>query len=244
MSGAAFIFFAYIGFDAVSTAAEETINPQRNLPIGIIGSLIVCTSLYIVVSGLLTLIRPYYLLNVSSPIADALLGIGYHIGASIISVGAIAGLTTVILVMYYGLTRVVLAMSRDHLLPSKLAEINHHTRTPIKIVAIAWVAIALCCAVVPIDALVSIVNIGTLTAFGVVCAGVMTLRYTQPDMPRPFKTPFAPLIPLLGILSCLYLIYSLPTETWWRFLGWLAVGLTIYYGYSRRNVAKFANSHK
>lgn len=238
MSGAAFIFFAYIGFDAVSTAAEETINPQRNLPIGIIASLIICTLLYIIVSALLTLIAPYETLNVASPIASALLRLGYRAGTSIISVGAIAGLTTVVLVMYYGLTRVLLAMSRDGLFPSGLAKINPKTRTPIRLIVIAWVIISFCSGVIPIDDLVSIVNIGTLTAFTIVCAGVLTLRRTQPNLPRPFKTPFAPWVPLLGIFSCLYLIFNLPEGTIFRFLIWLAIGLVFYFSYSRRNLLK------
>lgn len=239
MAGAAFIFFAYIGFDAVSTAAEETINPQRNLPIGIVGSLIICTALYIIVSALVTLIAPYYSLNNSSPIAEALLHLGYNVGASIISVGAIAGLTTVILAMYYGLTRVILSMSRDHLLPKKIARINPKTHTPIRIIIATWFVIGACTAFIPLDDLVSIVNIGTLTAFAIVCAGVVVLRYTRPEMSRPFKVPGAPIVPSLGVLACLYLIYSLPAITWVRFLIWLAIGLIIYFGYGRRNARKF-----
>ncbi len=238
MNGAAFIFFAYIGFDAVSTAAEETINPQRNMPIGIIGSLIICTVLYIVVSALLTLIAPYNTLDVSSPIADALLGIGYRIGASIVSVGAIAGLTTVILAMYYGLTRVILAMSRDRLLPRQIAKVNHRTHTPIRIILATWLIIGLCSAFVPLDDLVSIVNIGTLAAFTIVCAGVLVLRYTQPDMPRPFKVPGAPVVPFLGVLSCLYLIYHLEPETWLRFFIWLVIGLIFYFSYGFKRARK------
>lgn len=234
MSGAASIFFAYIGFDAVSTAAEETINPQRNMPIGIIGSLIICTVLYMVVSALLTLIVPYQTLNVSSPIASALLNIGFNMGASIVSVGAIAGLTTVILAMYYGLTRVILAMSRDNLLSQKLASIHPKTRTPVKIIIIAWFVIALSSALVPIDDLVSLVNIGTLFAFAIVCAGVVTLRYTQPELIRPFKVPGAPFTPILGVLSCLYLIYNLSIGTWLRFGIWFIIGIIIYSLYGSR----------
>lgn len=234
MSGAAFIFFTYIGFDAVSTAAEETINPQRNLPIGIIGSLIVCTILYIAVSGLLTLITPYTQLNVSSPMTVALLNIGSHLGANIVAVGTIAGLTTVVLAFYYGLTRVMLAMSRDHLLPKKLATFHPITRTPIKLILLTWMIISFSSALVPLDALVSIVNIGTLTAFAIVCAGVLVLRYTKPNLPRSFKVPGAPWVPALGILSCLYLIYSLPVSTWLRFLAWLIIGLVVYFSYGYR----------
>jgi APA family basic amino acid/polyamine antiporter len=238
MSGAAFIFFAYIGFDAVSTAAEETINLQRNMPIGIIGSLIICTVLYIVVSALLTLIAPYQSLDVSSPIAAALLGIGYNIGASIVSVGAIAGLTTVILAMYYGLTRVILAMSRDRLFPKGIAKIHPKTRTPARIIVVTWLIIGCSAAFLPLDELVGIVNIGTLAAFTIVCGGVLVLRYTKPDMPRPFKVPGAPIIPALGVLSCLYLIYSLPLRTWGLFTIWLVLGLIFYFSYGFRRARK------
>lgn len=238
MSGAAFIFFTYIGFDAVSTAAEETINPQRNMPIGIIGSLIVCTILYIAVSGLLTLITPYTTLNVSSPMTVALLNIGSRIGANIVAVGTIAGLTTVVLAFYYGLTRVMLAMSRDHLLPKQLARLHPKTRTPVKIIMVTWLIIGLASALIPLDALVSIVNIGTLTAFAIVCAGVLVLRYTKPDMPRPFKVPGSPWVPALGVLSCLYLIYSLPFATWLRFFIWLVIGLVFYFSYGYHRTRK------
>lgn len=240
MSGAAFIFFTYIGFDAVSTAAEETVNPQRDLPIGIIGSLIACTVLYIAVSALMTLIVPYTTLDVSSPMTVALLAIGSRIGANIVAVGTIAGLTTVVLAFYYGLTRILLAMSRDHLLPKKLASFHPKTRTPVKIILLTWLIIGLSSALVPLDDLVSIVNIGTLTAFAIVCAGVLVLRYTQPELPRPFKVPGAPWVPALGVLSCLYLIYSLPVATWLRFLTWLAIGLVVYFSYGYRRVRQSA----
>lgn len=238
MSGAAFIFFAYIGFDAVSTAAEETINPQRNMPIGIIGSLIICTVLYIIVSALLTLIVPYQTLNVSSPIAAALLRIGANIGASIVAVGAIAGLTTVILAMYYGLTRIILAMSRDHLFPKRIAKIHKKTRTPARIIIATWLIIGSFAAFLPLHDLVSVVNIGTLAAFATVCAGVLVLRYTKPDMPRPFKVPCAPIVPILGVLSCLYLMVSLPLKTWGLFFLWMVIGLIFYFSYGFRRTRK------
>ena len=186
------------------------------------------------VSALLTLIAPYKSLDVSSPIAAALLGIGYHIGASIVSVGAIAGLTTVILAMYYGLTRVILAMSRDQLFPKGIAKIHSKTRTPTRIIVATWAIIGFSAAVLPLDELVSIVNIGTLAAFAIVCGGVVVLRYTKPDMPRPFKVPGAPIIPAFGVLSCLYLIYSLPARTWGLFLIWLVIGLGFYFSYGFR----------
>lgn len=235
MSGAALIFFAYIGFDAVSTTAEEAINPQKDLPIGIIVSLLVCTILYITVSGLLTGIIPYAELNVTSPISYALLHIGHRLAAGIISVGAIAGLTTVMLVMYYGLTRVFFAMSRDSLLPQKLSKVNPTYKTPTRIIWLCGIVIGLFSAFVPISDLAELVNVGTLFAFATVCAGVILLRHLQPNLERPFKTPFSPLFPMLGILSSLYLIFSLPGVTLLRFVIWMTLGIFIYFLYSRKN---------
>ena len=233
MSGAALIFFAYIGFDAVSTAAEEAINPPRDLPIGIIGSLIVCTAIYILVAGLLTGIVPYTTLNVASPVADALLRLGYRGAAGFISAGAVAGLTTVMLVLYYGLTRVFLAMSRDGLLPPVFFRINARTHTPVRVILLTGLLIAVIAGFTPIGDVAELVNIGTLAAFVLVCGGVIVLRHTRPELPRPFKTPANPLIPLLGIAFCVYLMASLPLITWLRFVIWMGVGMLIYFGYSR-----------
>ncbi len=235
MKGAALIFFAYIGFDAVSTAAEEARNPARDLPIGILVSLALCTVLYIVVSGLLTGIVPYATLNVASPVADALLRIGHRIAGGVIAVGAIAGLTTVMLVLYYGLTRIFLAVSRDGLLPPVFAAVHPVTRTPVRVILVTGVIMALIAGFTPIEGVAELVNIGTLAAFVMVCAGVIVLRITKPDMPRPFKTPFSPLIPLLGIAFCLYLMLSLPGVTWLRFVIWMFIGFGIYFTYSHRN---------
>jgi APA family basic amino acid/polyamine antiporter len=235
MQGAALVFFAYIGFDAVSTAAEETINPQRNLPIGIISSLAICTVIYIIVSGLLTLVAPYPELNVKSPVAEVLLNLDHPIAAAIISAGAIAGLTTVILVLYYGFSRVFLAISRDGLFPKRFAKINETTKTPVGIILVSGVFMAITAGLTPIGYLAELVNIGTLAAFVLVCGGVVALRSNQPNMARPFKLPFHPVIPVLGIISCLYLMVSLPGETWLRFVIWMALGLAIYFGYGYRN---------
>ena len=235
MGGAALIFFAYIGFDAVSTAAEEAVNPQRDLPIGILASLAVCTVIYIVVAGLLTGIVPYHTLNVASPVADSLLRIGYPWAAAFIAAGAIAGLTTVMLVLYYGLTRVFLAMSRDGLLPPIFSAVNKNTQTPIRIIIASGVLIALIAGFTPIGDVAELVNIGTLAAFVLVCAGVMHLRYTRPELKRPFRTPFGAVTPLLGIIFCVYLMLSLPPITWIRFGIWLAIGIVIYFIYSRRH---------
>ncbi len=235
MEGAALVFFAYIGFDALSTAAEETIQPQRNLPIGIIVSMVVCTLIYIVVSACLTGIVPYRSLNVSSPVAAAMLQLNYPLAAGLIGAGAIAGLTTVMLVMFYGLTRIFLAISRDGLLPVFFAKIHSRTRTPIPIIIGSGMIIALFAGLLPIHRAAELVNIGTLTAFTLVCAGVIVLRRTRPDLPRPFKLPWNPLIPGLGVIFCLYLMANLPAITWWRFLIWLIFGILIYFAYSKKH---------
>ncbi|MFJ1268710.1 amino acid permease [Legionella lytica] len=237
MDGAALIFFAYIGFDAVSTAAEEAINPQRDMPRGIIGSLVICTVLYIIVAGLLTGIAPYSTLNVASPISHALLHLGYKVAAGLISVGAIAGLTTVMLVLFYGLTRVILAMSRDGLLPKAMASTSEHHHTPARIILLCGCIMATLSAFVPIDVLAELVNIGTLFAFIIVCIGVLYLRYQRPELTRPFKTPGMPYVPILGICSCLYLIIHLPWVTVLRFIIWMAIGIVIYFIYSHKHSA-------
>jgi APA family basic amino acid/polyamine antiporter len=235
MKGASLIFFAYIGFDAVSTAAEEAINPQRDLPRAIIGSLLICTILYITVSGLLTAIAYYPTLNVSSPISHSLLMLGHRIAAGLVGVGAIAGLTTVMLVLFYGLTRVFLAMARDGLLPTVFAKTNEYTKTPVRIILLCGFLMASLSAMVPISDLAELVNIGTLFAFIVVCSGVLYLRRSQPEMHRPFKTPGMPYVPILGIISCFYLIINLPWITMVRFAIWMILGLVIYFIYSQRN---------
>lgn len=237
MRGAALIFFAYIGFDAVSTAAEEARNPQRDLPIGIIASLAICTVIYIVVAGLLTGIVPYASLNVPSPVADALLQLGHRAAAGVISAGAIAGLTTVMLVLYYGLTRVFLAMSRDGLLPPVFSAVNPRTHTPVRIILLSGAIMAIIAGSSSLSEVGKLVNIGTLAAFVLVCAGVILLRVRRPELPRPFRVPFGHVIPALGIAFCLYLMASLPRLTWERFIYWLLIGLVIYFAYSRRRSA-------
>jgi basic amino acid/polyamine antiporter, APA family len=230
--GASLVFFAYIGFDALSTAAEETINPQKNLPIGILLSLTICAVIYIIVAGLLTGIVPYTDLNVASPVAHALIQLGHPIAAGLIAAGAIAGLTTVMLVMYYGLTRVCFAIARDGLLPSYFAKTHKYTMTPIPIILASAIIMATLAGMLPINEAAEMVNIGTLTAFNLVCAGVMVMRWTRPDLARPFKIPLHPVIPLLGILSCTYLMLHLPVITWIRFFAWMIMGIFIYFCYS------------
>jgi APA family basic amino acid/polyamine antiporter len=235
VNGASLIFFAYVGFDAVSTAAEEAINPQRDLPRGILGSLLICTIVYIIVGGLLTGIAPYYTLNVTSPISHSLLMLGHKLAASLIGVGAVAGLTTVILVLFYGLTRIFFAMARDGLLPAYFAITGKKTHTPIRIIILCASLMAPIAGLTPIDKLAEIVNIGTLFAFMIVCGGVVTLHYTHPDLPRPFKTPLMPLIPIVGIICCGYLMYHLPIGTMIRFFIWMLIGIIVYFFYSRNN---------
>jgi APA family basic amino acid/polyamine antiporter len=242
MGGAALVFFAYIGFDAVSTAAEETRNPQRDMPIGIITSLSVCTIVYIIVGLLLTGIAPYQTLDVASPVSDALLNIGVRWAAAVVSAGAIAGLTSVMLVMFYGQTRIFFAMSRDGLLPAIFSELNPKTQTPTKVIMVCGLFMAAIAGFAPISTVAELVNIGTLAAFTIVCAGVITLRYQRPDLKRPFRTPFSPLIPALGILFCLYLIINLQWLTWIGFFVWSILGLVIYFSFSRRHSALVAQT--
>lgn len=243
MSGAGLIFFAYIGFDTISTAAEETINPQRALPIGIIASLGICTLFYVLVAGVLTGIMYYPSLNVGSPVAIALLNLGFKFAAVVIAVGAIAGLTTAILAMYYGVTRIFLAMARDGLLPIGITAIDKKTRTPQRLIWLIGIIFAFSAGVLPINCIAEIVNFGVLTAFCVVSICVLVLRYTKPNIPRPFKTPWSPWVPLLGIGFCLYLMLSLSVVTWLCFAAWTVIGLVIYFVYSRVNsVVKMGGS--
>ena len=231
VSGAALVFFAYIGFDAVSTAVEETIDPQKAMPIGIIVSVTVCTLIYILVAALLTGIVPYQSLNVASPVSDALMSLGYHTAGGVIALGAIAGLTSVMLVMYYGLTRIFFAMSRDGLLPSLFSVLSSRFKTPITVIILCGIVMATIAGLVPLAEAAELVNIGTLAAFIFVCAGVMYLRITQPDLERPFKLPFFPYIPLLGIIFCAYLMLHLSPVSWERFVIWLLAGVVIYFVY-------------
>lgn len=235
LAGASLVFFAYVGFDAVSTAAEEAQNPQRDLPFGIVASLSFCTAIYIIVAALLTGVVPYTALNVDSPVAHALKLIGFNGASALISTGVIAGLTTVMLVLYYGLTRIIFAMSRDGLLSAFFSKVNHKTQTPVRVIVMCGVIMALIAGLIPLGDLAELVNIGTLAAFVLVCLGVIVLRITQPDLHRPFKSPFSPLFPVLGMLSCSALMLFLPALTWLRFAVWLVLGLIVYFSYSMHN---------
>lgn len=234
LAGASVVFFAYVGFDAVSTATEEANNPQRDIPIGVLASLIICTVIYIAVSGVLTGIVSYKELNVSSPVAFGLQRIGINWASALVATGVIAGLTTVMLILYYALTRVITAMSRDGLLSPLFAKVNEKTQTPVKNTVICGLVMAVMAGFVPLGALAELVNIGTLTAFVLVCIGVITLRKTHPNLKRPFMMPGGIVLPLLGVISCGALIAFLPWQTHLRFLGWLALGLVIYFVYGIR----------
>lgn len=233
--GAAIIFFAYIGFDAVATAAEECRNPNRDLPIGIIGSLVVCTILYIAVAAVLTGVVPYTELNNAEPVAYALRAIGYNLGSALVGTGAIAGITTVLLVLMYGQTRVFFAMSRDGLIPAGICKVHPKYGTPHVITMLAGVAVALIAGFTPIGIIAELTNIGTLFAFVVAAIGVFVLRRTRPDLHRPFRCPAVSIVAPLAVISCSYLMYNLPGETWIRFFIWSAIGFVVYFVYSYRN---------
>jgi APA family basic amino acid/polyamine antiporter len=231
-AGAASIFFAYIGFDAVSTAAQEAKNPQRDMPIGILGSLVICTILYIVVSTILTGLVNYKALNVPDPVALGIDVTGVSWGSLLVKIGAVFGLGTVMLVMLLGQSRVFFSMSRDGLLPKWASKIHPKFRTPWISTIVVGAVVAILPAFLPVDKLAELVNIGTLLAFTIVCAGVWVLRVRQPDLHRPFKTPFVPLVPILGMLSAVYLMTNLPLITWAVMIGWMLFGLVIYFSYS------------
>jgi APA family basic amino acid/polyamine antiporter len=233
--GAASVFFAYIGFDAVSTAAQEAKNPQKDMPVGILGSLAVCTVLYILVSTILTGLKNYKELNVAAPVAMGIKVTGIGWGELLVSVGAVFGLGTVMLVMLLGQSRVSFSMSRDGLLPKWASAIHPKFRTPWISTIIVGAVVAILPGFLPIDQLAKLVNIGTLLAFTIVCAGVWVLRVRHPDLPRPFKTPLVPFVPILGIISAVYLMTRLPLFTWKVMIGWLLIGLVIYFSYSIRN---------
>ena len=235
LAGASVVFCAYVGFDAVSTAVEEAHEPKRDIPIGILASLGFCTLIYIVVSGLLTGVLPYTELNVSSPVAHALQQLGINWASALVATGVIFGLSTVMLVLYYALTRIIFAMSHDGLVPGIFGSVNPKTQTPVKTTVICGLIMAVMAGFIPLGALAELVNIGTLTAFILVCIGVAVLRKTHPDMKRPFKVPGGLIVPVLGVLSCGALIYFLPTHTHERFVLWLLAGLVIYFAYGYRH---------
>jgi len=235
-AGAAYIFFAYIGFDAVSTTAQEAKNPQRDLPIGIIVSLLICTVLYISVAGVLTGMVHWQEVNIEAPIARAFLDRGMTTASHVITLGALAGLTSVMLVMLLGQTRVLYSMANDGLLPKKFfAAIHPKYRTPYKNTLAVGLLAAIVGSITPIDDIGKMVNIGTLLAFVIVCIAVMVLRRTNPGQPRPFRTPWVPVVPILGILFNGYMMYKLGWVNWARLIVWLVIGLVVYFSYSQHH---------
>ena len=238
--GAAIVFFAYIGFDAASTTAEEAKNPQRDLPIGIIGALVISTALYIMAAVVLTGMVPYTELNQSAPFAYAFTK--YHVtwATAVVSAGAIAGITSVLLVSLLAQPRIFFSLSRDGLLPKGIAKVHPRFKTPYKATLITGIAVAIFAGFLPIGVAAELTNIGTLFAFFLVSVGIIILRKKRPDLHRPFKVPLVPWLPAAGAIMCLLLMFSLPALTWYRFIGWLGFGLLIYanYGYHRSRILK------
>ena len=242
MTAAAIVFLAYVGFDAVSTTAEEAVNPQRDMPVGIVGSLAVATVLYMSVAAIMTGVVPYkQFKDVAEPVALVLNVLNMPLASMLVSLGAIAGMTSVILVLLMGQPRILFAMSRDGLLPPALSRVHGRYRTPYLASAVTGLIVAVASGLTPISVVAELCSIGTLFAFVIVCAGVLVLRYSRKELPRPFKVPLFPVLPSLGILLCGYLMVSLPGTAWIRFAVWLALGLIVYcvYGFkhSRLNAA-------
>jgi basic amino acid/polyamine antiporter, APA family len=247
LAGAGIIFFAYIGFDSISTHAEEAKNPQRDVPIAIITSLILCTILYIAVAAILTGMVPYQEINIETPVSDAFRRAGLPWARFLVSLGAMTGITSVLLVMMLSQPRIWLAMARDGLFPqSFFGAIHDKYRTPWKATILTGVAVALGAGLMPLRFLADLTNIGTLFAFVVVCAAVLIMRIKHPEAVRPFRAPFSPLTPILGIITCMILMFSLPPENWYRLVGWLAIGFAIYFGYGKKHsvIAKLARGEK
>nr|WP_225799116.1 amino acid permease [Streptomyces sp. NK15101] len=232
-TAASVVFFAFIGFDVVATAAEETKLPQRDMPRGILGSLFICTVLYVAVALVVTGMQHYTKLSVSAPLADAFKAVGHPFYAGVISFGAAVGLTTVCLILLLGQTRVFFAMSRDGLLPRFFSVTHPRFRTPYRPTILLGVVIAIVAGFTSINELATLVNIGTLFAFVVVAIGVMVLRRTRPDLPRAFRTPWVPVLPILSIAASLWLMLNLPGETWFRFAVWMVIGFVVYFLYGR-----------
>jgi APA family basic amino acid/polyamine antiporter len=238
LTGAAIVFFSYIGFDALSTTAEECHAPQRDLPRGIMFTLIICALLYAAVALVLTGIVHWDTLNNDAPVANALKAVGLNRLRFVVTVGALLGMISSVLVGQYGQSRILFAMSRDRLLPGMFCRVHPKFETPDVSTWLAGVAVAIPAGVWDIGTFADLTNIGTLFAFVVVSAGVILLRRSQPDHKRAFRVPWVPLLPLLSILCCLLLMLNLPLETWIRFFVWLAIGLLVYFAYSRKRVAE------
>ena len=233
-TGAALVFFAFIGYDVVATTAEEARRPQRDLPIGILGSLAICTVLYVAVSLVVTGMVHFDHLSISAPLAEAFRTAGRPGFATVVSAGALAGLTSVMMILLLGQSRVFFAMSRDGLLPTAFAAVHPRSRVPVRTTVITGVAVAIIATLVPLTELAELVNIGTLFAFALVAAGVVVLRRTRPDLERAFRAPLVPVLPVVSVLATVYLMLNLPATTWVRFGVWMAVGLVLYALYGSR----------
>ncbi len=232
-TAAAVVFFAFIGFDIVATAAEETRNPQRDVPRGILGSLLICTLLYVAVSVVVTGMQKYSDLSTDAPLADAFKAVGHPFWAGLISFGAAVGLTSVCMILLLGQTRVFFAMSRDGLLPKSFSKVHPKFGTPYRSTILLGLIVAVVAGFTSIDELAELVNIGTLFAFVVVALGVILLRKQRPDLPRAFRTPLVPFVPVLSVLASLWLMLNLPAETWLRFGVWMVLGVVVYFAYGR-----------
>jgi APA family basic amino acid/polyamine antiporter len=234
LAGAAIIFFAYIGFDSVSTHSEEARRPERDVPVGILASLLICTVLYMGVGAVLTGMVPYNSIDIDAPVSSAFKQVGLTWARLIISAGALIGITSVVLVTMLSQARILLAMARDGLLPQGFfGDVHPRFRTPWKSTIVTGIFAGLLSSLLPLRILADLVNIGTLLAFVIVCGAVLIMRRTHPEAPRPFRTPLVPLVPILGILACLLLMFSLPAENWMRLGGWLLIGFVIYFSYGR-----------
>jgi APA family basic amino acid/polyamine antiporter len=236
MTGAAVVFFAFIGFDAVSTAAQEAKNPQRDMPIGILGSLLICTILYVLFAHVMTGLEHYEAFKgEAAPVAKAIAATPYHFFQKLIIFAILAGYTSVILVLLMGQSRVFFSMSRDGLVPKLFSDLHPTFQTPYKSNILFAILVSVFAGFVPVTVVGEMTSIGTLFAFVLVCVGVLVLRVKQPDAPRAFRTPWVPFIPMLGIGVCLYLMYALPVETWYRLLGWMALGVVLYFVYGKKH---------
>lgn len=245
IAGAAVIFYAYIGFDSVSTHAEEAKIPSKDVPKGIIYSLLICTVLYVLVAVVLTGMVPYNKIDIDAPVSSAFQSIGITWANFIISLGAIAGITSVLLVLLLSQPRVMLAMARDGMIPKKFfGAVHEKFKTPYKTTILTGLFVSLLAGLLPLRILAELVSIGTLFAFVIVCAAVLIMRKTNPDAERPFKAPLYPITPILGMLICLLLMFSLPLENWWRLLGWLGIGMVIYFGYGKKHSVMNPNNNK